>query len=190
VTCAECMDSLLTADLSSATESRAHTGICERCTQALEILRTSETALAESLGGVDANTKAPEYIAAIAWNRVRRARFVRRVVIPIAIVIAVLAGALFVTKTGPEIKRMTGAPPPVVTQTFTLRCLSPEQAESLLRPYMPVPQNPRWQAEMFDVRPAADGLRAVTVRAPAATLALVPKLLQRFENDPGAACRR
>jgi hypothetical protein len=43
---------------------------------------------------------------------------------------------------------------------------------------------------MFDVRPAADGLRAVTVRAPAATLALVPKLLERFENDPGAACRR
>jgi hypothetical protein len=184
------METLFTADLSSPTEVQAHVGTCERCTRAVEIFRTAERSLAESLALVEAGAVPPEHVAAMAWNRVRRQRFVRRIVIPVAMVLAVLATALFVTKLGPEIKRMTGAPPPVVTQTFTLRCLSPDQAESLLRPYLPVPQNPRWQAEMFDVRPAADGLRAVTVRAPAATLALVPKLLERFENDPGAACRR
>jgi hypothetical protein len=46
-----------------------------------------------------------------------------------------------------------------------------------------------WQAEAFDVRPAGGGIRAVTVRAPATTLALVPSLLERFERDPNAACR-
>jgi hypothetical protein len=46
-----------------------------------------------------------------------------------------------------------------------------------------------WQAENFDVTPAGGGIKAVTVRAPAGTIARVPKLLAKFEADPDAACR-
>jgi hypothetical protein len=89
----------------------------------------------------------------------------------------------------PELRRLTAAPPPVVTETFSLACLSPEQAASIIRPYLPPPENPRWQAERFDVVPARGGIRAITVRAPHEVIARVPAVLSRFERDADAACR-
>jgi hypothetical protein len=52
-----------------------------------------------------------------------------------------------------------------------------------------MPENPRWQAERFDVS-AAEGVSAVTVRAPRELIDLVPALLAEFERYPTAACRR
>ncbi len=65
--------------------------------------------------------------------------------------------------------------PPAVTQTFLLKCLTSEQAASLLRPYLPMPQNPRWQAERYSVTPGSHGLRAFTVGAPGYLIDRVPE---------------
>ena len=188
MTCAECREALLTADLRSAVSSDAHLRECEQCARIAETLVVAQNALAESLADVEDRRVAFDAIASFAFTRVRRERVMRRILVPVALVLVVLAGVA-ITRTIPEIKRLTDAPPTVETRVFSLRCLSGEQAASILRPYLPLPQNPRWQAEMFDVRPTGQGLQAVTVRAPASTLAIVPSVLERFENDPRAACR-
>ncbi|HJQ12434.1 MAG TPA: hypothetical protein VJ840_15490 [Gemmatimonadaceae bacterium] len=111
------------------------------------------------------------------------------IVAPIAGLTLVIGALILAANFGRELQRFFAPPPPVETATFTLNCLSGDQAASLLRPYLPRPQNPMWQAEDFDVFAAKGGIKAVTVRAPAATIARVPALLARFEADPQAACR-
>lgn len=136
-----------------------------------------------------AQRHSPESLAEYAYSRVRRERLVRWRVLPVIVVLFAFAAKLLGMTFGPGIKRFLTPPPAVETVTFSLRCLSGEQAATLLRPYLPSPENPMWQAERFDVRPAGRGIRAVTMRAPRATLALVPDLLARFERDPHVACQ-
>jgi hypothetical protein len=204
MTCAECMDALLVADFETTgfrvkpLESiggnmvgiEEHIASCETCTRAAEILRTAQEGLSASLALASAHKETPQLMADYAYKRVRRERLVWWTVLPVIIVAFVFGAAMLATNFGPGVRRYFTPPPTVETRTFSLSCLSGEQAASLLTPYLPSPQNPMWQAEAFDVRPAGGGIRAVTVRAPGTTLALVPVLLERFERDPNAACRR
>ena len=203
MTCGECLESLLTADLrfrssgdlsesaiGDDASTQAHIAECSKCKRAVEILREGQAGLSGSLFLDSAQRHSPESLAEYAYGRVRRERLIRWKVLPVIVVLFALAATLLGMTFGPEIERLLAPPPAVETVTFSLRCLSGDQAASLLRPYLPSPQNPMWQAERFDVRPAGGGIRAVTMRAPRATLALVPGLLARFERDRGAACSR
>ena len=203
MTCAECMDALLVADLragraltdageaepATIADIDLHTASCERCARAAQIVRAAEMDLASALVASSTRLTA-ESIAEFAYRRIRRERLINWTVGPAIALVFILGVALLVGKAGSELRAFFTPPPPVETQTFSLNCLSGEQAASLLRPYLPTPQNPMWQAERFDVRAAGGGIRAVTVRAPRSTLALVPELIARFERDPRAACRQ
>ena len=132
----------------------------------------------------------PAAVAMIAQrkNSYRRA-FIRFGIPGIAVIL--FLGALLMTKViVPETQRLLAPPPPVVVKTFATRCLAPKQVAGLLRPYLPKPQNPRWQAEMFDVVPGPIGINAVTVRAPQELIDRVPVLIQQFESQFGSTCTR
>ena len=176
-------------DLASWHEAKEHARSCQRCRPVVELLRTSESALAAELSGVVALSP-PEQVADVAYRRVRRSVLLMRTVWPTLAILAIAAAAAFGDSAAATVRDWLEPPPAVVTRTFSLECLSPEQAESLVRPYLPLPKNPRWQAEAFDVRPAAGGIRAISVRAPESTLERIPAILQRFEKDANAACRR
>jgi hypothetical protein len=202
MTCSECLESLLVADIRKRSSSnpnetaasddssiQAHITGCDSCKSAVEFLRAGQEGLSGSLFLTSAQRHSPESLAEYAYSRVRRERLVRWRVLPAIVVLFVLAATLLGMTFGPEIKRLLTPPPAVETVTFSLHCLSGDQAATLLRPYLPSPENPMWQAERFDVRPAGRGIRAVTMRAPPATLALVPDLLARFERDPHVTCQ-
>jgi hypothetical protein len=129
-------------------------------------------------------------VAAMAYRRLWFRRVTRWLGVPVAAAALLVTLQIIGRGVVPEVQRLTAPPPDVETEIFSLTCLSPEQAASLLRPYLPIPQNPRWQAERFDVRAIDGGISAVAVRAPRATLDGVPRILARFEKDPTAACRR
>jgi hypothetical protein len=199
VTCAECTDALLEADLTSADaeserrlspispQAREHIATCSRCGGIAGVLLESQNALSDALE--TRGDQNPDALAASVYRRYRRERVVRRVVVPVGILALVLAAAIFVGNFGRTLQSFFAPPPPVQTVTFSLNCLSAQQAATLLRPYLPRPQNPMWQAESFDVAPAGGGIKAVIVRAPEEVIAQVPELLARFESDPQAACR-
>jgi len=200
MTCTECIDMLGTAalgrippanadaDVPDRAALEAHLATCATCRATQRVLVAGQAALAHSLDMEAPSRPSAEIVehALTFPQRVIRRRALAGVV---ALVVA-LAGWEAWTVGAPEVRRLLAPPPPVVVQTFRLRCLSPEQAISLLRPYLPQPQNPRWQAERFDVIPTAAGIRAVTVRAPRELIDRVPALLETFERDQGAACRR
>lgn len=204
VTCTECMEALLVADITatgfraysaddtdpSVIDLDAHVSGCERCARAAEILRAAQEGLSSSLVLASAHGDTSQATANYAYTRLRRERFVWWRVMPGIFFCFVVGAAVIATSFGPALRRYFTPPPAVETRTFSLSCLSGEQAAKLLTPYLPSPQNPMWQAEAFDVRPAGGGIRGVTVRAPRATLAVVPELLAGFERDPNAACRR
>jgi hypothetical protein len=200
MTCGECMDALMVVTLSGnapVVDDRsgadraaieAHCSTCADCRAARQLLVAGDAALAHSLDA-DVSTRPTLHVVDRAWTARRRAAGRRALVALLVVIVAASVWAAW-SIAAPELRRLLEPPPPVVVQTFELRCLSPEQATSLLRPYLPIPQNPRWQAERFEVMPAAAGIRAVTVRAPHELIDRVPALLARFERYPGAACHR
>jgi hypothetical protein len=200
MTCTECIDMLGTAALGRIPPANAdadvpdraaldtHLATCASCRATQRVLVASEAALAHSLDMEVASRPSFDIVEHALTFRRRAIR--RRSLVGVLALVVALAGWEAWTVGAPEVRRLLAPPPPVVVQTFHLRCLSPEQATSLLRPYLPQPQNPRWQAERFDVTPTAAGIRAVTVRAPRELIDRVPALLETFERDQGAACRR
>ena len=169
-------------------ELQAHLATCERCASAAALVATADRTLAAVLAG-DAARRPASAVAAHAWATVHRAWYRRWLTAALCLTAVALVWLLAWVLVVPELRRLTAAPPPVVTETFSLACLSPEQAASIIRPYLPAPENPRWQAERFDVVPARGGIRAITVRAPHEVIARVPAVLSRFERDADAACR-
>lgn len=104
------------------------------------------------------------------------------------VIVLILLTLLGTRIIAPEMQRLLESPPPVVVATFPLKCLSSDQAASLLRPYLPRPKNPRWQAEDFDVIPGSFGIRAVTVRGPQKLIDDVPGIIAKFEREFATTC--
>ncbi|HKC81513.1 MAG TPA: hypothetical protein VKB91_09980, partial [Gemmatimonadaceae bacterium] len=76
----------------------------------------------------------------------------------------------------------TGASPGGLrTETMQLSCLSPQQGEEIIRPYV----NSRGSM----VRPVVSGISAITVRGTPDEVAKSRNLIRDFERDPNAACR-
>ncbi|HYD53944.1 MAG TPA: hypothetical protein VEA99_15010 [Gemmatimonadaceae bacterium] len=197
MTCAECRERLAEvalppprAGLDDGIDAplREHLAACPRCATIAERLADAERALAASLAA-SRPTLSAATVAEHAWAAARRRRRLQW----LGAVAVAGAGALawvVAARLGPELRRLTAPPPPVVVETFTVTCLAPEQAAALVRPHLPPPENPRWQVERFGVEPVGGGIRAITVRAPRAVIDRVPALLARFETHPDAACRR
>ncbi|MEO8575768.1 MAG: hypothetical protein ABI556_03670 [Gemmatimonadales bacterium] len=167
----------------------AHLRECDRCRQSASMVVQSHSALADQL----AASRPQRDFGPVAKIAQRKERYRRGLIvfgIP-SVVAGVVLFALLLTKLiVPEARRLLEPPPEVVIVTYPLKCLKPEQAASLLRPYLPLPKNPRWQAEAFAVVPGEFGVRAVTVRAPRSTIDDVPRLLAQFEKDFAPACPR
>jgi len=196
--CDQALDALLAADLASLqrdgtarpdqpSDLMDHLDACDRCRGALSVLVAGELALSHSLGRLAPATKAEDVVAAAVMRQRRTRR--RRVVALMGGSLVVCLGWLAWVQVVPEMQRMLAPPPQVVVHTFALRCMTPAEAASVIRPYLPLPQNPRWQAEMFDVSPAQGSVRAVTVRAPRSTIAAIAQVLSRVDGADAAACR-
>ena len=191
MTCDACRELLYAVDLRAGTHSgvisdadvralEEHVAGCEQCAQDAARLRDGEAALRDSLAA-DQPSSTPELWARAAMIRVRHRR---RAILFGSPVLAASIGiiAWMAWKAGGGIVRDMDADfGRVEVETFSLTCLAPEQAEQLLRPYMPNERSWAWSV--------GHGIRAVTVRAPRETLDRVPGILARFEKDSGAACR-
>ncbi len=196
--CGDAREALLTADLTHERENglmemeqdelQLHIGSCEECGQVRAALFGSEKILSESLSAIPGRNS-PEAISRVAYQARKRQRLVNWLFVPCGLIVLAIVAVLAYGRAAPVIRNLTAPPPAVEVQTFSLQCLSAEQAASLIRPYLPQPRNPMWQAEDFDVRPAVGELRAVTVRAPKEVLGQIPDLLKRYEADPSASCR-
>lgn len=165
-----------------------HIAECQSCGRVARLLAAGERTLAASLDA-DVSARPFALVAETAWAGAKRYRF-RRFVAASAAVVLVSVSALIGREVFSEARRLLTPQPPVVTQTFPLTCLTSEQAADLLRPYLPMPLNPRWQAERFSVTPAPSGIRAVTVGAPRELIDRVPQLLARYEAADPALCPR
>lgn len=198
MTCAESIAIISQADVAAMTtlqrdnaESMAlaeHVTGCDECRQRVGLVVAAASELSSQLNA-DYPALDPATVSSTAWLKVHRARRVRFVSLA-ASLFALLAVFLFGRTVVSETQRMLAPPPPPVTVTYSLKCLSADQAAALLRPYLPAPQNPRWQAEAYSITPAQLGIRAVTVRAPQEVIDEVPRILARFEQDENAECRR
>jgi hypothetical protein len=124
-------------------------------------------------------------MAIIAQRKHHYRRLMIRLGIPAAVAGILLVAALLMKVVVPEASRLLQPPPPVVVGTFSVSCITPAQAANLLRPYLPRPKNPRWQAEDFDVVAGPPGVNVVTVRAPQELIDRVPRLLTQFQQQAG-----
>ncbi len=187
--CETCSELLLVEDLRlrDHPDAREHLAGCMSCTEIAHLLASGESALSVELDSMRPHRQ-PSEVATVAWSR-SRAQVKRRRVLAIAGAAVIALLALTVRPALFELQRLTAPQPPAITRTFPTTCLSGDQAATLLRPYLPVPQNPRWQAEAFDVWSNGDQIRAVTVRAPQELIDRIPELLTQFESGPVAACR-
>ena len=186
ITCAECREQLLRLDFGGAgtttpAEREAveeHLRHCTACPREAALLREGEIALRNDLAAERSAATPTEWAAAV--RRARHRRLGWMVGVPLAAI--VLTALIWLgARAGSGIIRDVDADfGALEVETFTLSCLSPEQAERLLRPYMPNERSNAWGV--------GQGIRAVTVRAPRETLDRVPRILARFEKDPGAAC--
>jgi hypothetical protein len=103
--------------------------------------RRQDRTLAAVLAG-DAARRPASAVAAHAWATVHRAWYRRWLTAALCLTAVALVWLFAWVLVVPEVRRLTAAPPPVVTETFSLACLSPEQAASIIRPYLPAPENP------------------------------------------------
>ena len=127
MTCGECLESLLVADLrlrSSGNPSeprvtdasiQAHIAGCDRCKSAVEILGAGQDGLSGSLFLASGQRHSPESLAEYAYGRVRRDRLVRWRVLPGIVLLVALAATLLGMTFGPEIKRFVMPPHAVET---------------------------------------------------------------------------
>jgi hypothetical protein len=184
----EIRSALLESDPDSQrTEEANHLRACVNCRSSALAMLASHSELGAQLDA-QRSTSSSFDISSIAQRKrvYRRARmmFGAPLLALILIVLSLLVAKVIV----PETERLLTPPPPVVVRTFPLKCLGSDQAAGLLRPYLPKPLNPMWQAEEFDVVPAPGGIRAVTVRAPQSMINEVPGLIAKFETEFNSAC--
>ena len=124
-------------------------------------------------------------MAIIAQRKHHYRRLMVRLGIPVIAIAILVVAVLLVKVVVPEVRRFVEPPPQVLVRTFSVTCITPAQAASLLRPYLPHPKNPRWQAESFDVAAGPPGVGVVTVRAPQELLDRIPDLLIQFQRQAG-----
>ena len=157
-------------------------------TRERSILRAAERELAASLDAERPQRDAVD--VALMATRAARIRVLSRIsAVGVSLLTIVSLGAALWTGVIPDLRRLLAPQPPAELRTVVLSCLSPEQATQLLRPYLPRPENPRWQAEAYDVFPLTT-MHAITIRAPGATIRAMRQVLAPYEQQANGVCAR
>lgn len=188
MTCEECLSALETESLREMTADSAvmqHCATCPDCARVTTMVRDREYETATILNSLPPMSN-PLMVAETAGRTAHR-RYVGGVVVTLsAIAGAVIIWIVSATMVVPALLRagvIGSGPPPggVRTETMQLSCLSPQQGEEIIRPYV----NSRGSM----VRPVVSGISAITVRGSPEEIAKSRDLINHFERDPNAACR-
>jgi len=184
MTCQECVSELATGslrDLTPDSDVMRHCATCPDCGPLATLLREREYNAASILNSLPpmSNPLAVAETAALVAKRRRVGKVV--VFLTGAALVATIWISLFTTRIGRDM--ITGDRPSrgLITETFTLSCLSPQQAGDIIDPYI------RSNGSTYYV--SKSGLSAITVRGRPDELTKAGRLLRQFENDPQAACR-
>ena len=188
MTCEECLSALETESLRDMTADSAvmqHCATCPECARVTTMVRDREYETATILNSLPPMSN-PLMVAETAGLTAHRRRVGGFVVMGSAIAGAIVIWIVSATMIVPALYRggvIGSGPPPggLRTETMQLSCLSPQQGEEIIRPYI--------TSRGSMVRPVVSGISAITVRGSPEEIAKSRNLIHEFERDPNAACR-
>jgi hypothetical protein len=185
MTCEECLNELATGslrDLTADSPVMTHCARCPDCAQVTTQLREREYHAATALNTLPP-LASPLSVAESAATISHRRRVGHVVVMLSGIVGGIIIWIVSATMIVPAMYRvgMIGPSPGLLrTETFTLSCLSPQQAGDIISPYV--------HSHGSTYYTPSSGIGAITVRGTPEEVAKAQSLLAKFENDPNAAC--
>jgi hypothetical protein len=188
MTCEECLSALETESLRDMTVDSAvmqHCATCPECARVTTMVRDREYETATILNSLPPMSN-PLMVAETAGLTAHRRRVGGFVVTGSAIAGAFVIWIVSATMIVPALYRggvigSVASRGGLRTETMQLSCLSPQQGEEIIRPYV----NSRGSM----VRPVVSGISAITVRGTPEEVAKSRNLIHEFERDPNAACR-
>lgn len=153
---------------------REHAARCRECTRVTRVVAEREHNMVMAFGDLHSSVP-PAQTAASVLRTTRR----RKVALftDIGFGIATVATVLFVM-----MSRMAPAPVPgaTVSETFRLRCLSPEQAAEVLRPHIQATGRISFRAD--------SPLGIITVEASPEEMARARSVLDRYDSPTQSRC--
>jgi len=184
MTCEECLKAVTGMSLQdslSDPQVRKHWEECRDCSNALTVVATAERDLAELLRQQSSARSAIQ----TAENAVARVKRRRLGIIVSAFLATLLAATLWialvrvVVPAARETVELTSNQH--VTETLDLKCLSPNEAGTLISPYV------RSNGSLYYL--PTGGLRVITVKATPEEMKTVKSLLGRFDSAPAGSCK-
>jgi hypothetical protein len=151
---------------------REHTVECHECERVTRLVAERERNMLMAFDDLRYPVAAAQ-TAAIALTASRRRKVAIAYNIGLGVVTTAIVLSVMVSRT------VARAPMPMVTETFRLQCLSPEQAAELVRPYI------QPAGSIFIRNPSLGVLR---VAAPKAEMAKARSILDRYDNPAEAQC--
>ena len=184
MTCEECLSALETESLRDMTADSAvmqHCATCPECARVTTMVRDREYETATILNSLPPMSN-PLMVAETAGLTAHRRRVGGFVVMGSAIAGAIIIWIVSATMIVPALYRggVIGSAASR-TETMQLSCLSPQQGEEIIRPYI--------NSVGSMVKPVVSGISAITVRGTPEEVAKSRNLIHEFERDPNAACR-
>jgi hypothetical protein len=190
MTCEECLSALKTESLREMTADSAvmqHCATCSDCARVTTMVRDREYETATILNTLPPMSD-PLMVAETAGRTAHR-RYVGGVVVTLsAIAGAVIIWIVSATMVVPALYRAgvigsgrSTSASGLRTETMHLYCLSPQQGEDIIRPYINSPGSM--------ISSPSSGISVITVRGTPDEVAKSRNLIHDFERDPNAACR-
>ncbi|HEX9084908.1 MAG TPA: hypothetical protein VF836_09240 [Gemmatimonadaceae bacterium] len=184
MTCEECLSELATGSLRempSDSDVMLHCATCPDCSRLTTLLRDREYNAANVLNNLPPMS-APITVAETSVRTAHRRRVGRVVVMLSGAALVVTIWIAAATTIVPALRHAdAGTGSDLRTETIPLRCLSPQQAADIVKPYV------RSRGSTYYV--PTSGISAITVRGNASEVAKSRNLIAVFEEDPAAACR-
>lgn len=188
MTCEECLAALETESLRDMPADSAvmqHCATCPDCARVTTMVRDREYETATILNSLPPMSD-PLMVAETAGLTAHRRRVGGFVVMASAIAGAIIIWIVSATMIVPALYRggvigSGGSAGGLRTETMQLSCLSPQQGEEIIRPYI--------TSYGSMVKPVVSGISAITVRGTPDEVAKSRNLIHEFERDPNAACR-
>ncbi len=184
MTCEECLSALAIESLREMgpdSPVTQHCATCPECTRVTTMLRDREYETATVLNSLPPMSN-PVTVAEEAIVTGRRRRVGQFAVMLTGAALVITTWIAAATTIIPALNRAdAGLAMTPHTETIQLRCLSPKQAGDIIQPYI------RSDASAYYL--PSSGISAITVRATPRELAISRRLIEEFEENPGAACR-
>jgi hypothetical protein len=184
MTCEECLSELATGSLREMPPDSAvmlHCATCPDCSRLTTLLRDREYNAANVLNNLPPMSS-PITVAETSVRTAHRRRVGRVVVMLSGAALVVTIWIAAATTIIPALNQADATTSSTLrTETISLRCLSPQQAADIIKPYV------RSRGSTYFV--PTSGISAITVRGNASEVAKSRNLIGEFEEDPAAACR-